>query len=82
VWLDTVQVKRTILPIAQRKPNREQIQMAKWFLEKRPADANLQEHVLRIYAHPFAFYSDINHGQEPDIQGRFYQVTSLTMLDF
>jgi hypothetical protein len=69
VELDTIQVARTILQIAQRRPTREQVQMAKWFLEKRPADANLQEHMLRMYGHPYTFFADLQHIQKSDIQG-------------
>ena len=64
-----LRVARKVLRIAQRKPTREQVQLAKWFLEKRPAGANLQDHLLKIYGHPYTFYSDLSHIQESDIQG-------------
>jgi neutral ceramidase len=66
---DTVHMAARNLRIPQRRPTREQVQLAKWFLESRPAGADLQEHMLKIYGHPYTFYSDLNHIEESDIQG-------------
>ena len=66
---DSVRVAARVLRIPQRRPTREQVEMAKWFLENRPVGADLQAHMLKIFGHPYTFYSDLNHIQESDIQG-------------
>jgi neutral ceramidase len=66
---DSIRVGRSLLHIAQRRPTRTQIELAKFFLEKRPKGYDLQAYMLQIYGHPYTFYTDLNHIQESDIQG-------------
>jgi neutral ceramidase len=71
IELDSVSTATAVLRIAQRRPTRTQVQMAKWFLEKRPAGADLQAHMLSIYGHPYTFYRELSRLQEPGIQSGF-----------
>jgi hypothetical protein len=52
---ERVRVARRVLRIPQRRPSREQIELAQWYLEKAPEDVDLDEFIRRIYGHPYAF---------------------------
>jgi hypothetical protein len=66
---DRLRVARSVLPILQRRPTKEQIRLAKAFIERGERKINLQEHMEAIYGHKFTFFSDLSHIQESDIQG-------------
>jgi hypothetical protein len=55
-----------VVNIPQRRPTREQVEQAKWFLEKRPQDADLQEHMRKIYGHEYTFYRDTTRFTQPE----------------
>lgn len=55
--------------IPQRRPTPEQVALAKWFLEKRPADIDLQDYHYQIYGHDFTFYSNWGEKGNPSVQG-------------
>jgi hypothetical protein len=58
-----------VLHIAQRRPTPAQVALAKRFLENRPPDLDLQEHMLQIYGHPYTFYTDWGGKDKPEVQG-------------
>jgi neutral ceramidase len=60
-----IRVASEILHIPQRRPTPEQIAQAKWFLEKRPADADLYEHHRRMYGREWTFWRDWAEANEP-----------------
>jgi hypothetical protein len=64
----SVRMARKVLHIRQRRPTREQVELAKRFLEKRPAQIDLIAHMLQIYGHPHTFYSDPTAVQDPGAQ--------------
>jgi neutral ceramidase len=64
-----VRVQHKTLKIAQRRPTHEQIELAKWFLEKRPAQMNLQEYLYKIYGHDYTFFTDWAGQDNPSVQG-------------
>ena len=66
---ETIQIARKILKIPQRRPNAEQVDLAKWFLEKRPSDIDLQDYHYQIYGHDFTFYSYWGEQGNPAVQG-------------
>ena len=52
----TLRVASQVLHIPQRRPTPEQVAQAKWFLEKRPPDADLYEHHWRMYGREWTFW--------------------------
>jgi hypothetical protein len=46
------------LHIPQRRPTREQVELAKWYLEEAPKDLDQQEFTRRIYGHDYTFYEN------------------------
>ena len=66
---DRVRLARRILRLPQRRPTQEQVALAKWFLEKRPADINLQEYMYKMYGHDFTFYTDWGNLGKSEVQG-------------
>jgi neutral ceramidase len=66
---NALRVDKIVLGIAERRPTKNQIRLAKAFLERGSKKINLQEHMQAIYGHPYTFYSDLSHIQESDIQG-------------
>jgi neutral ceramidase len=61
-----VRIARKVLRIPQRRPTPDQVERAKWFLEKRPADADLQEHMRKMYGHEYTFYRDPSKLDQPN----------------
>ena len=53
---ESVCVERKVLSIPQRQPTREQVDLARWYLEKRPADLDEDEFTRRLYGHDYTFY--------------------------
>ena len=51
-----IRVARQVLPIPQRRPTREQVDLAKWYLEQAPDDIDQREFTRRIYGHDYTFY--------------------------
>ncbi len=66
---DRIQVARKSLKIPQRRPTHEQVALAKWFLEKRPPEIDLQDFHYKISGHDFTFYSNWGSQGDPAIQG-------------
>jgi hypothetical protein len=54
-----VGISSRTLEIAQRRPTREQVELAAWFLCQEEDAVDLREFSRRIYGHPFTFY--VNH---------------------
>jgi hypothetical protein len=66
---ERLRIASQILRIPQRRPTKEQVALAKWFLEKRPPDVNLQEYMFKIYGRDFTFFTDWGSQGRSDIQG-------------
>jgi hypothetical protein len=66
---DALRTAHSVLKIAQRRPTRKQILLAKAFLERGGKKIDLQAHMQAIYGHPYTFFSDLTQIQESDIQG-------------
>jgi neutral ceramidase len=52
---DRIGVASTRLRISQRRPTPEQVELARWYLEERPADLDELEFTRRIYGHDYTF---------------------------
>jgi len=61
-----VHVARAQLHIPQRRPTREQVTLARWYLEEAPPDVNEHSFTRLIYEHDYTFY-----GNHPVIQQWF-----------
>ena len=46
----------TRLPIPQRRPTPEQVELARWYLEQAPPDLDERAFIRRIYGHPYTFH--------------------------
>jgi hypothetical protein len=66
---ETIRLARQVLHIPQRRPTHRQIELARWFLEKRPADADLQAYMFDSCGHDFTFFTDWAHVNQPNVQG-------------
>jgi neutral ceramidase len=60
VTVDGLGVASTRLRIPQRRPTMEQVELARWYLEERPADLDELDFTRRIYGHDYTF----NDGQQ------------------
>ncbi|MHB1296817.1 MAG: hypothetical protein ACYC4R_17715 [Anaerolineae bacterium] len=49
---------RQVLQIAQRRPTREQVDLAKWYLERAPQDVDQDAFTRQIYGHAYTFYGN------------------------
>jgi hypothetical protein len=67
---DRVKVARRLLPIPQRRPTREQVELAKWYLEQAPDDVDQMDFTRRIYGHDYTFFHN-----SPGIQEWFARET-------
>jgi hypothetical protein len=56
-----VGVVTTHVPIPQRRPTREQVELARWYLEEAPFDLDERAFTRRIYGHDYTF----NDGRPP-----------------
>ncbi|MHB0874613.1 MAG: hypothetical protein ACYC5O_01075 [Anaerolineae bacterium] len=63
-------VESKLLSIPQRRPTLDQIELARWYLEKAPPDVDQREFTRRIYGHDYTFY-----GNSPNIQEWFCRET-------
>jgi len=61
-----VRVARQVLRIPQRRPTREQVELAQWYLEKAAPDLDQKAFTRRIYGHDYTFY-----GYSAVVQGWF-----------
>ena len=66
-----LRVERKLLSIPQRQPTREQVQLARWYLEKRQGEIDEDDFTRRIYdGHAYTFY-----GNSPRVQEWFCRET-------
>jgi neutral ceramidase len=61
---DRLRVATTHIEIAQRQPTAEQIELARWYLEERPADLDELAFTRRLYGHDFTFRDGVQTGNE------------------
>jgi len=62
---ERVAVARAILKIPQRRVTKEQVELAKWYLEKRPENIDYRDHHIKIYGHEYTFYRDWSKMDDP-----------------
>ena len=68
---ERVRVERKVLTIPQRQPTREQVELARWYLERRQGEIDEMEFTRRIYdGHDYTF-----HGNWPRVQEWFCRET-------
>lgn len=68
---ERVRVERKVLTIPQRQPTREQVELARWYLEQRQGEIDETEFTRRIYdGHDYTFY-----GNSPRVQEWFCHET-------
>jgi len=51
-----VRMARAVVPIPQRRPTREQIELARWYLEEAKPGVDEKAFTRRIYGHDYTFY--------------------------
>src|SRR5918998_6928765 len=61
---DRIGVASTRLRIAQRRPTMEQVELAQWYLEERPADLDELDFTRRLYGHDYTFNDGKQLGNE------------------
>jgi neutral ceramidase len=66
--IDRIGVASTRLRIPQRRPTMEQVELARWYLEERPADLDELEFTRRIYGHDYTFNDGKQLGNERHAQ--------------
>ena len=66
--VDRIGVASTRLRISQRRPTMEQVELARWYLEKRPADLDEVDFARRIYGHDYTFNDGKQLGNERHAQ--------------
>ncbi len=66
---ERLRIANRVLRIPQRRPTKEQVALAKLFLEKRPPEFDLQEYMIKIYGNDFTFYTDWGRLGKSDVQG-------------
>jgi neutral ceramidase len=66
--VDRIDVASTRLSIPQRRPTTEQVELARWYLEERPADLDELEFTRRIYGHDYTFNDGKQLGNERHAQ--------------
>ncbi|MGQ9552974.1 MAG: hypothetical protein ACUVWR_02555 [Anaerolineae bacterium] len=68
---ERVRAEGKVLTIPQRQPTREQVELARWYLEKRQGEIDEMEFTRRIYdGHDYTFY-----GNSPRVQEWFCRET-------
>ncbi len=65
-----VHMARQVLQIPQRRVTREQVALARWYLEKAPPEIDQQEFTRKIYGHDYTFYNN-----DPVVQEWFARET-------
>jgi neutral ceramidase len=66
--VDRIGVASTRLRIPQRRPTTEQVELARWYLAKRPADLDELDFTRRIYGHDYTFNDGKQLGNERHAQ--------------
>jgi neutral ceramidase len=66
--VDRLGVASTRLRIPQRRPTTEQVELARWYLEERPADLDELDFTRRIYGHDYTFNDGKQLGNERHTQ--------------
>ena len=66
--VDRIDVASTRLLIPQRRPTMEQVELARWYLEERPADLDELDFTRRIYGHDYTFNDGKQLGNERHAQ--------------
>jgi hypothetical protein len=66
--VDGIGVASTRLQIPQRRPTPEQVELARWYLEERPADLDELDFTRRIYGHDYTFNDGKQLGNERHAQ--------------
>ncbi len=59
-----VRCERCVQLIPERQPTREQVALARWYLEHRPADLDEDDFTRRIYGHDHTFFHNSSRVQE------------------
>jgi neutral ceramidase len=62
--VDRIGVASRRLRIPQRRPTTEQVELARWYLEERPADLDELDFTRRIYGHDYTFNDGKQLGNE------------------
>ena len=68
VMVDGLGVASTRLRIPQRRPTTEQVELARWYLEERPANLDELDFTRRIYGHDYTFNDGKQLGNERHVQ--------------
>ena len=58
ILIERVRHQSEILCIPQRLPTMEQVELARWYLEKAPVELNQQEFTQKIVDHDYTFYNN------------------------
>jgi neutral ceramidase len=66
--VDRIGVASAQLRIPQRRPTMEQVELARWYLEERPADLNELDFTRRLYGHDYTFNDGKQLGNERHAQ--------------
>ena len=66
--VDRIGVASTRLRIPQRRPTTEQVELARWYLEERPADLDELDFTRRLYGHDYTFNDGKQLGNERHAQ--------------
>jgi neutral ceramidase len=66
--VDRIGVASTRLRIPQRRPTMEQGELARWYLEERPADLDELDFTRRLYGHDYTFHDGKQLGNERHAQ--------------
>jgi neutral ceramidase len=66
--VDRISVSSTRLRIPQRRPTMEQVELARWYLEERPADLDELDFTRRLYGHDYTFNDGKQLGNERHAQ--------------
>jgi hypothetical protein len=66
--IDRIGVASTRLQIPQRRPTAEQVELARWYLEERPADLDELDFTRRLYGHDYTFNDGKQLGNERHAQ--------------
>ncbi len=68
VETDHIDVASTRLRIGQRRPTPDQVELARWYLEERPADLDERAFTRRLYGHDYTFNDGKQLGNERHAQ--------------
>jgi neutral ceramidase len=68
VTVDSIGVASTRFRIPQRRPTTEQVELARWYLAKRPADLDELDFTRRLYGHDYTFNDGKQLGNERHAQ--------------